>query len=303
MNEMESIFEEFVNTMKSTKNLSRKTVIAYKSDIKDFSQFLTENNFDEGIVLKYINYLFEVRMLKASSINRKMILLKQLFKFLFDKKYISKNYYEIHNIRLRQERHLPKTLTILDVSSLLNHLTIECSKAVTQFEIWKSARNLALMDILISTGIRVQELSDISINDIVLAEHIILIHGKGRKQRLLYISCEQTWNNIMNWIAIRKSKYTNTDKLFVNKYGNQISVYGIEYIFRELKKQTKININATPHFLRHTFATNLLENGADIRSVQELLGHSSISTTEIYTEVTAGRKKDVLNKYNYRNKM
>lgn len=300
---MESIFEEFVNTMKSTKNLSRKTVIAYKSDIKDFLQFLTENKFDEEIVLKYINYLFEVRMLKASSINRKMILLKQLFKFLFDKKYISKNYYEIHNIRLRQERHLPKTLSILDVSSLLNHLTIECSKAVTQFEIWKSARNLALIDTLISTGIRVQELSDISINDIVLAEHIILIHGKGRKQRLLYISCEQTWNNIMNWIAIRESKYTNTDKLFVNKYGNQISVYGIEYIFRELKKQTKINVNATPHFLRHTFATNLLENGADIRSVQELLGHSSISTTEIYTEVTAGRKKDILNKYNYRNKM
>lgn len=79
--------------------------------------------------------------------------------------------------------------------------------------------------------------------------------------------------------------------------------FSFEYDSEWLKKQTKININATPHFLRHTFATNLLENGADIRSVQELLGHSSISTTEIYTEVTAGRKRDVLNKYNYRNKI
>ena len=146
-------------------------------------------------------------------------------------------------------------------------------------------------------------LSNISINDIISAERVILIHGKGRKQRLIYISCPQTWSNLTQWLRIRKTRPTNTDKVFVNRYGGQISIHGIEYIYNTVKKSANINSHSTPHYLRHTFATNLLANGADLRSVQELLGHSSIATTEIYTEVTAKRKKQVLNKYNYRNKL
>ncbi len=107
----------------------------------------------------------------------------------------------------------------------------------------------------------------------------------------------------MNWLKIRKTKPTNTNKLFVNRYGYPISIHGIEYIYRTIKANSGINTKSTPHYLRHTFATNLLANGADLRSVQEILGHSSIATTEIYTEVTVGRKKQVLNKYNYRNKL
>ena len=175
--------------------------------------------------------------------------------------------------------------------------------AQSNYEIWKTTRNLAMLDILISTGIRIAELSNISINDIISAERVILIHGKGRKQRLIYISCPQTWSNLTQWLRIRKTRPTNTDKVFVNRYGGQISIHGIEYIYNTVKKSANINSHSTPHYLRHTFATNLLANGADLRSVQELLGHSSIATTEIYTEVTAKRKKQVLNKYNYRNKL
>jgi len=140
------------------------------------------------------------------------------------------------------------------------------------------------------------------LEDIIHSERTILIHGKGRKQRLIYISCHQTWRNLMNWLKIWKTKPTNTNKLFVNRYGDPISIHGIEYIYRTIKAKSGINTKSTPHYLRHTFATNLLANGADLRSVQEILGHSSIATTEIYTEVTVGRKKQVLNKYNYRNK-
>ena len=160
-----------------------------------------------------------------------------------------------------------------------------------------------MIDILISTGIRVAEASAISINDIAMTERVILIHGKGRKQRLIYISCQETWDNLKDWIKLRKSMNLPTDKLFLNRSGKQLSIHGIEYIFNSARDFCGINSNATPHYLRHTFATNLLANGADLRSVQEILGHSSVSTTEIYTEVTVERKKQVLKKYNYRNKI
>lgn len=153
------------------------------------------------------------------------------------------------------------------------------------------------------TGIRIGEASNISLSDIIFPERTILIHGKGRKQRLIYISCLQTWTNLTQWIKIRKVNSTNTDKLFVNRFGNQLGIHGIEYIYNTLRTAAGINEKSTPHYLRHTFATNLLANGADLRSVQEILGHSSVSTTEIYTEVTTKRKKQVLNKFNYRNKL
>ena len=185
----------------------------------------------------------------------------------------------------------------------MKHLSCQLENSTTVFSKWKNARNLALIDILVSTGIRVAEVSAISINDIAISERVILIHGKGRKQRLIYISCPQTWENLIRWIKVRSASRPQSDKLFLNRYGNPISIHGIEYIFKSTIDSCDINPKATPHYLRHTFATNLLANGADLRSVQEILGHSSVSTTEIYTEVTVERKKQVLKQYNYRNKL
>ena len=214
---------------------------------------------------------------------------------------IETNFFTMLNFKYKRERKLPKTLAIQDVSKLLNYFEDQVRRARSPFEIWKSIRNLALIDILISTGIRIAEASAISLDDLIMQEHVILIHGKGRKQRLIYISCPQTWENLIAWLKIRDTKQTYTNKVFVNKYGNQLSIHGIEYIYNSLKDAVGINANSTPHYLRHTFATNLLSNGADLRSVQEILGHSSVATTEIYTEVSVERKKQVLNNYNYRN--
>lgn len=294
---------EFISTNKSTKNLSEKTTTAYLSDLKNFMVFVNSETFDENIVLKYIHYLAQEKHLKDTTIKRKLIVLKMFFSFLTEKGYIEQNYYNCHKFKFRQEKRLPKTLTVLEVKKMLNLLDKQVEISKTNSQTFLAARNLALIDILISTGIRISELSNISLNDIIFSEHVILIKGKGRKQRLIYISCQQTWTNLLNWIKERVKRNPQTDMLFINKYGNQLGIHGIEYIYNEIKSKAKININSTPHYLRHTFATNLLSNGADLRSVQELLGHSSVATTEIYTAVTIKRKKQVLNKYNYRNKI
>lgn len=297
------ITEDFINVMKSTKNLSSKTEIAYRSDLKDFCEFLEENQLDDSVVLKYVQHLSQHRELKDSTISRKLIVLKMFFEYLHNHGHIQENYFLVHSFKFKKERKLPKVLAPKETAKLLVYAKRQKEVAQSEYELWKTSRNLALIDILISTGIRIAEAADISLDDIISSERTILIHGKGRKQRLIYISCPETWANLTQWIKIRNAFGNTTDKLFVNRYGQKISIHGIEYIYKNLKNGSGINEKSTPHYLRHTFATNLLANGADLRSVQEILGHSSVSTTEIYTEVTTKRKKQVLNKYNYRNKL
>lgn len=297
------IVEEFLKEIKSTKNLSDKTIIAYRSDLEDFVRFEVCEMYEETTVLRYIQYLMHERKLKDSTVKRKLIVLKIYFEYLYVHNHIEQNYYQCHTFKFKKEKQLPKTLTIREVSKLLSSLKKQNIEATTQYSIWKTARNLALIDILISTGIRIAEASEISLNDIVVADHVILIHGKGRKQRIIYISCQQTWINLKHWLAVRNSRTIDTDKVFVNRYGKPLSIHGIEYIYTTLCINAGLQSHSTPHYLRHTFATNLLANGADLRSVQEILGHASVSTTEIYTEVTAKRKKQVMDQYNYRNKL
>ena len=124
------------------------------------------------------------------------------FGFLYEQGYTDVNYYQNHHFRYKKERNLPKTLAIKETSKLLNYLANCAEKEATEFETWKNIRNLALIDMLISTGIRIAEASNISIGDIIHSERTILIHGKGRKQRLIYISCNKTWNNLTQWLKI-----------------------------------------------------------------------------------------------------
>lgn len=303
MKKMLTTVDEFLLLIQSTKNLSEKTISAYRSDLKNFLCYFQNEELNESSVVKYVQYLSLDRNLKDSTIHRKLVVLKMFFSFLYQKQYIPQNYYQAQPFHFKVEKRLPKTLPTKDVSKLLASLSQQAASASSLFSQWKTARNLALIDILISTGIRIAEASEISMNDIIPSERIILIHGKGRKQRLIYISCPQTWSNLSRWLKLRKTFTTSTDKAFVNRYGNQLGIHGIEYIYHTAALTAGLSGHSTPHYLRHTFATNLLANGADLRSVQEILGHASVSTTEIYTEVTAKRKKQVLTRYNYRNKL
>lgn len=292
--------EECLSVMKSTKNISEYSCLAYRSDLNDFIKFCG-GEIDNDVLVKYVSHLSQDRYLCDTTISRKLITLKMFFEYLYNKNLIEENYYQNCHFKFRKERRLPKTLSKTEIAELLKTATAERNSAKSKSEVLRTLRNLALIDVLISTGIRIGEASAISLDDIIGSEKTLLIHGKGRKQRLIYISCDETWNNLNKWLKIRKEMNIHTNKLFVNRNGNQLSIHGIEYIYKRIKENAGINPSSTPHYLRHTFATNLLSNGADLRSVQELLGHSSVAITEIYTEITTQRKKEVLDKYNFRN--
>ncbi len=294
-----NIIENYMHYLKTTKNLSDKTLCAYAIDIKQF--MYNCNDYTHPDICGFVNYLSTTLKLKDASVKRKIISLHAFYEYLVMQGIIDFSPFDKLKFRFKQEIKLPKTLTITEIKQLLNCFDTDTS-TFTTFKKFQFIRDSALIDLLISTGIRIAEASAITFDDIILHDHTILIHGKGRKQRLIYISSSTTWNRITTLLKYQKS--TNTTKyLFTNRYNKQLSTQSIENIYAKYIKIAKINTKSTPHYLRHTFATNLLSNGADLRSVQEILGHASVATTQIYTEVSSQRKKQVLRKFNYRNKL
>lgn len=295
----------FLTEISSTKNLSQKTLKAYKSDLINLNNYMITNKINKiesKHLIMYITYLKDNMCLKESTLRRKIISFKLFFEFLYEKKIIKTNFMKEIKFKIKREHRLPKTLSINNIKDLLEYITNYANNELSTFQKEIVIRDIAIIDLLISTGIRIGELSSIKIHDINLDEKLLLIHGKGRKERMIYLSSSETINHLIKWISIRDNFKLKTDSLFVNRYGNTLSIHSIEAIYEKYRVLANIP-NSTPHYLRHTFATNLLNNGADIRSVQELLGHSNISTTEIYTEVSTIRKQEVLLKYNYRNNL
>ncbi len=289
---------QYLNHLQVTKNLTTKTLNAYRSDLKQFIFF--EKNALEPDLYGYFGYLQKVLNLSDTSVRRKIVTLKNFYEFLEYNQIINANPFEKLKFKFRQEKKLPKTLTIKEISALLNCFNVDVDE-ISDFQRKQIVRDAALIDLLISTGIRIGEAASITLDDIIVNERTILIHGKGRKQRLIYISSHITWERLN--VLIKNRKKEKGEYLFVNREGKQLSIYSIENIYKKYAKKAKVNPKSTPHYLRHTFATNLLANGADLRSVQEILGHASVSTTQIYTEVSNVRKKQVLKKFNYRNKL
>lgn len=292
------MIKKFIEYLKSTKNLSPKTLEAYSIDLKTFLQ--VEKNLLEPDIRAYVLHLQSLG-LKDSSVKRKIVTLRIFYDYLYNEKIISYSPFFNLKFKFRQERKLPKTLSISEVRRLLDCFICE-SENITDFSHRLFVRDCALIDLLISTGIRVAEAAAIRFDDIITYEHAVLIHGKGRKQRIIYISSNETWQRLMTQFRMQK-KLSSTSFLFTNRNDKPLTSHSIEKIYKKYANVAKINPVSTPHYLRHTFATNLLANGADLRSVQELLGHASIATTQIYTEVSSLRKKQVLRKYNYRNKL
>jgi Site-specific recombinase XerD len=293
----------YLTSIKTWKNLSNKTILAYQYDLQQFLFFVERRKFASINQTTIENFLFFLseKSLHPNSIKRKIVSLKNFCTFLIEKNYIEKIDISFSNQTYQLPKKLPKTVSIEDATNFLQIYQTKLSYAKSFYKTVIFTRDLALIDIIISTGIRIHEASNINLADIDWESGKIIIRGKNNKERIVFISSSDTLKNIIAWCELRKQLEPSTNAFFLNKYGSRLSIYGITNIFHKYDHELELSTRVTPHYFRHTFATELLNNGANLRDVQEILGHASITTTQIYTQITTTRKQEVFNKYNYRN--
>ena len=272
---------EFLNYIRN-KNYSENTIISYINDLYYFYEFV-KMDFDKvkyDDVRDYLEYL-SLKKEKSTSVSRKISSLKSFYKFLYKNNYIDKKDYPLVKVTYpKKEKKLPKFLYYNDLLEIIN----ESSKDKDV------VRDRLIIEMLYATGVRVSELVNIKLSDIDFNNKRIVVCGKGNKERVVYYGdyAKEVLDKYLETHIRKDNNY-----LFLNSKGEQITDGGIRYIIDNIMKKLSIKTHVTPHVLRHTFATDMLNNGCDIKVVQELLGHSSLKATEIYTHVTNERLKEV----------
>lgn len=276
------MLKDFENYLKNVRKYSLNTINSYISDINIFLEYLhiqklNYKDVNHEVIRSYLKYLDEKKY-KNSSINRILSSLNDYYNYLTKCKVTKYNYFEDIN-RPRKEKRLPNFINYSEYMSLL--ATVE--KEENEF---LKARNLLLLEILFDTGLRVSEAVNIEINNINKKEQSIKVLGKGNKERIVYYG-DYAKNYLEDYLNLRRNiNIVDKDYLFLNKNYTRLTRRGVEYLISDISKKALLRQKISPHTLRHSFATEMLNNGCDIRSVQELLGHKSLSTTGIYTHVT-----------------
>ncbi len=278
-NEDIEILEQYKKHLAFEKNYSPHTISNYERDIKQFILY-TKNSVEvnEKIVGNYLEFMFKKKYNK-NSITRKIIALRNFYRYLVKIKKIRQNPFE-YILTPKKEKKIPGVLTEKEVESILE--SIDCNN-------FFNLRDRVILELLYSSGIRVNELVNMNINNIDFINEEIKILGKGNKERIVPIG-----SVAINWLSkyLKELKKISQDKiLFINKNKKRLTARSIEMIIKKYAQKAGILKKVTPHTLRHSFATHLLDRGADLRSVQELLGHSNLSTTQIYTHLSIQKLK------------
>ncbi|MDR7072617.1 site-specific tyrosine recombinase XerD [Fictibacillus barbaricus] len=290
--------QDFLQYIIVERALSKNTIESYKRDLTQYVRFLenvesieTIHQVDRNNIMGYLLFLKENG--KASTtLARNIASIRAFHQFLFREKMTNQDP-TLHIETPKTERKLPKVLSTDEVEALLD--TPSSNEPLSQ-------RDKAMLELLYATGIRVSELVQLDLSDIHLSMGFIRCMGKGNKERIIPLgkmaqSAIESYLNAGRSVLLKRKK---TEALFLNHHGNRLSRQGFWKILKQLALKAKIDKELTPHTLRHSFATHLLENGADLRAVQEMLGHADISTTQIYTHVTKTRLKDVYSAFHPR---
>ena len=271
------LINEYLEYLEKIKGYSKYTIISYKTDIQKYFDYINKNNFKYYDIEKYIQNLSKNKYAKTT-INRKIVSISTFFKWCKNNKNL--NLKDIKRIKnMKTEKKLPTILTSNYINKLLDTIPTSSTKEV---------RDRSIIELLYSSGLRVSELSNIKINDLKDNKSIKVL-GKGKKIRILPMT-DTAYNLIQLWITTHRNEYKNKysdNYIFLGVRGKKISE-------REIQRIVNLRLGTFPHSIRHTFATHLLDGGADLRVVQEMLGHTDPSTTQIYTHVS---KKQLKSKY------
>lgn len=286
--ENKKILDDYQIYLITVKYMNENTsVSSYIEDLYKYLEYMENKNIKSALKIKYddiVNYLkyLDDNKYMVTSITRKIVSIKLFHKYISDK-------YNIENVSLKINnpkfyRKLPKILTIEEVDKLLD------INLITPFDY----RNKAMLELMYSSGLRVSELVDLKLSNIDLENSYVRCMGKGKKERIVPIG-----EIALEYLKIYINEYRNsmlkgyyTENIFLNNHGKNITRQGFFLIIKSIAKEKEIDKNITPHMLRHSFATHLLNNGADLRTIQEMLGHSNISTTQIYTNISSDILKE-----------
>ena len=286
---MTRYIEKFIRYLEIEKNYSKHTILNYHHDLEEFRKFLGEGGSIEGVnyllLRKYLAQLRE-KALGSRTVSRRLSALRSFFKFL-TREGLLKNNPILSLSSPKLDKHLPEFLTEEEVTRLINAVVLKNKKDEL------SMRNKAILETFYSTGMRISEAVSLNIDDVDFISGTLKVMGKGKKERLVPIG-DHAMSALRYYLENRKKKQEQA--LFLNKNGKRITDRGVRGVMSRYVRLASIKEGVSVHTLRHSFATHLLNHGADLRSVQELLGHANLSTTQIYTHLTTEKLKSVYDK-------
>lgn len=296
--------EKYLHYCKFQKELDDKTIRAYKADLKQFITLIGENesNLDKERLNSYLLYLH--RTYKQKTVKRKIASVKALFHYFEEEEIIEINPFHKVKTRFKEEIVLPKIIPRNIIEQLLNHLYKE--RNTKEYSEWHRKiilRDIAIVETLFSTGLRISELCHLQNKYVDLKNGVLCIQGKGGKERYIQIGNSDVLSMLNIYKNCFEEEIRKAGYFFVNRYGNPLSEQSARRMIHKYADAIQADINITPHMFRHSFATYLMEEDVNIRYIQKMLGHSSITTTQIYTYVTTEKEKEILQKRHPRNKM
>ncbi|ADG93156.1 integrase family protein [Arcobacter nitrofigilis DSM 7299] len=297
---IDKLLKDFFFHCQFEKNLNPKTLNAYTIDIKQFKAFnnietLSINDVDKDVLKEYIRHLYSID-LKPKSIKRKLATLKSFFNYLEFEEIILVSPFRKMRISIKEQKSLPKTIDIRNIRKLFKYVyKIKSNNKETESFSYKTiVRDIAILELLFATGLRVSEVSNMKYSNIDLSSGNIRILGKGNKERTIQICDQEVKLILKEYFSLFKDEIYKNKCFFINRLGNKLSEQSISNMIKKYQKNANVGQHLTPHMFRHSFATMLLEEGVDIRYIQGMLGHSSISTTQIYTQINMKQQKKIL---------
>ena len=300
---MQKLINTYLSYCKTNKRLDDLTIKAYRIDLRQFCAHFHDMNITDVSCDNIESYIASMHdQYKPKTVKRKVVSIKAFYHYLLYKDFINNNPFDKISSRFREPITVPKTIPLSSIEAVLQVAYSECKNATTSGKRIKAIRDVALMEMLFATGIRISELCSLTPDSIDLTNHTVHILGKGSKERLIQIENPATLATLENYYKVYESSITQCHHFFANINETPLSDQSARRIINKYAKMAGIKQHITPHMFRHTFATSLLDADVDIRYIQELLGHSSISTTQIYTHVSLSKQRDILATKHPRNK-